>query len=119
MIYFLNIFERYHLKKINIKFFEEIECVHLKLRFHILGDDPFNENVMKVFSSGKPGRLTGRGILIKKYDKISTPGQCAAYCNKMPVTKCLSFNYDFGSSQCELLEAIEGHDFKLSKVIVT
>lgn len=85
--------------------------------FHILGDDPFNENVMKVFSSGKTGRLTGRGILIKKYDKISTPGQCAAYCNKMPATKCLSFNYDFGSSQCELLEAIEGHDFKLSKVI--
>lgn len=70
LIYFFNIFERYYLKKINIKFFEEIECVYLKLWFYILGDDLFNENVMKVFLFGKMGCLIGRGILIKKYDKI-------------------------------------------------
>lgn len=76
-----------------------------------------NNKVMKVFASGKSGRLTGRKILIEQFDELSTPGQCASYCNKMHVTKCLSFNYDFGSGHCELLEAIEGHDFKLSKVI--
>lgn len=80
------------------------------------GDDPLNEKVMTVFASGKSGRLMGRGILFKQYDKISTPGQCASYCNQYKVTKCLSFNYDFSSGNCELLEAIEGHDFKLSTV---
>lgn len=74
---------------------------------------------MSVFSSGKSGRLTGRGIVFQEYKDISTPGQCASYCNKMHVTKCLSFNYDFGSGDCELLEAIEGHDFKLSKVRIS
>lgn len=80
------------------------------------GDDPLNEKVMTVFASGKSGRLMGRGILFKQYDKISTPGQCASYCNQYKVTKCLSFNYDFSSLNCELLEAIEGHEFKLSTV---
>lgn len=71
---------------------------------------------MRVFASGKSGRLTGRGILFKQYGEISTPGQCASYCNQMHGTKCLSFNYDFSSNNCELLEAIEGHDFKLATV---
>ena len=59
----------------------------------------------------------GKGILSAEYEKISTPGECATLCNSMHVTKCLSFNYDFGSSgHCELLEVIEGQDYKTSVV---
>jgi len=39
--------------------------------------------------------------------------ECANY----PETKCLSINYDFGTSgHCELLESIEGHDHKIAQV---
>lgn len=62
-------------------------------------------------------RLIGRGIVSAEYQAISTPGECATLCNSMHVTKCLSFNYDFSESgQCELLQAIEGHDHKTSQV---
>ena len=103
----------------NFAYFKDIIVLITNTTFSIVfyqGDDPLNEKVMTVFASGKSGRLMGRGILFKQYDKISTPGQCASYCNQYKVTKCLSFNYDFSSLNCELLEAIEGHEFKLSTV---
>ena len=76
-----------------------------------------NLKVMTVFASGKPGRLVGRKIRIGEFHKITTKEECAAKCNGMHASKCLSFNYDFGSSgHCELLEAIEGHDHKISHV---
>lgn len=79
--------------------------------------DPLHQKVLTLFSDGKLARLVGKGILSAEYEKISTPGECATLCNSMHVTKCLSFNYDFGTSgHCELLEAIEGHDFKTSLV---
>lgn len=75
---------------------------------------------MTLFSSGKPGRLVGRGIRVAEYQKITTKEECAAKCNALHATKCLSFNYDYGSSgQCELLEAIEGQDHKTSHVGIT
>ncbi|XP_062596534.1 uncharacterized protein LOC134257978, partial [Saccostrea cucullata] len=80
-----------------------------------VGYDPLNLKVMTLFSDGRSGKLVGRHILFKEYDSLSTPGECATHCNKMHDTKCLSFNYDFGSGHCELLEAIEGYNFKISK----
>lgn len=82
-----------------------------------IAPDPLHQKVLTIFSDGKLARLVGKGILSAEYEKISTPGECATLCNSMHVTKCLSFNYDFGTSgHCELLEAIEGHDFKTSLV---
>ncbi|XP_062582876.1 uncharacterized protein LOC134244633, partial [Saccostrea cucullata] len=81
-----------------------------------VGHDPLNQKVIKLFSSGKTGRLVGRGIKAAEDFEITTKEECAKKCNAMHVTKCLSFNYDYGSSgHCELLEAIEGHDHKISR----
>lgn len=75
---------------------------------------------MKLFSAGKIARLVGTGIVSASHSKIATVGECATLCNGMHVTKCLSFNYDFGSSgHCELLEVIEGQDYKTSVVSET
>lgn len=83
------------------------------------GHDPLNLKVMTVFASGKAGRLVGRGIRVGEFHRITTKEECAAKCNGLHATKCLSFNYDFGSSgHCELLEAIEGHDHKISHVSI-
>jgi hypothetical protein len=88
--------------------------------YFFLGHDPLNQKVMTLFSSGKQGRLVGRGTRIAEYQKITTKEECAAKCNAWPATKCLSFNYDYGlSGQCELLQSIEGHDHKISQVCIT
>lgn len=87
---------------------------------YLTGNDPTHEKVMKLFSAGKIARLVGTGIVSASHSKIATVGECATLCNGMHVTKCLSFNYDFGSSgHCELLEVIEGQDYKTSVVSET
>ena len=84
---------------------------------YLTGNDPTNEKALKLFSAGKIARLVGTGIVSASHSKIATVGECATLCNSMHVTKCLSFNYDFGSSgHCELLEVIEGQDYKTSVV---
>lgn len=83
----------------------------------ISGHDPLNLKVITLFTPGKTGRLVGKGIRVGEIYNITTKEECAAKCNGLNVTKCLSFNYDFGpSGHCELLEAIEGHDHKISHV---
>lgn len=92
----------------------------LKIDIYLTGNDPTHEKVMKLFSAGKIARLVGTGIVSASHSKIATVGECATLCNGMHVTKCLSFNYDFGSSgHCELLEVIEGQDYKTSVVSET
>lgn len=87
--------------------------------FCIPGHDPLNLKVMTLFASGKAGRLVGRSISVGDFYQITTKEKCASMCNGLHATKCLSFNYDFGSSgHCELLEAIEGHDHKISHVSI-
>lgn len=72
-----------------------------------------------MFTPGKAGKLVGRGIRVGEFYKITTIEECASKCIGLHKTKCLSFNYDFGSSgHCELLEAIEGHDHKISHVSI-
>ena len=91
----------------------------MKLHYldYLTGNDPTNEKALKLFSAGKIARLVGTGIVSASHSKIATVGECATLCNSMHVTKCLSFNYDFGSSgHCELLEVIEGQDYKTSVV---
>ena len=63
------------------------------------------------------GSRTGRLIAPKAGPDTSktSPGDCARACADLPHTKCMSFNYDFGHATCELIEAIEGHDYKRSK----
>lgn len=100
--------------------FSLVICSSLKIDVYLTGNDPTHEKVMKLFSAGKIARLVGTGIVSASHSKIATVGECATLCNGMHVTKCLSFNYDFGSSgHCELLEVIEGQDYKTSVVSET
>ncbi|VDI41391.1 Hypothetical predicted protein [Mytilus galloprovincialis] len=79
-----------------------------------IGYDPFNHEVLrKMFTGSRTGRL-----IAPKAGPDTTknsPGDCARACADLPHTKCMSFNYDFGKAKCELVEAIEGHDYKRSK----
>ncbi|KAK3612527.1 hypothetical protein CHS0354_024500 [Potamilus streckersoni] len=76
------------------------------------GNDPMNLHTLEHFTGMKNGKLMGPKF--KVYEKITTAGDCARKCMDLPETKCLSFNFDFGpSGTCELLEAIEGLDFKI------
>lgn len=63
------------------------------------------------------GSRTGRLIAPKAAADTTknSPGDCARACADLPHTKCMSFNYDFGKATCELVEAIEGHDYKRAK----
>ena len=43
--------------------------------------------------------------------------RCAQECLALPITVCLSFNYDYGSDgMCELLDHIEGHTTHVRRV---
>lgn len=66
-----------------------------------------------MFTGMRTGRLIGPKAGPDK--KTFTEGDCARYCADFPVTKCLSFNYDFGTGTCEVMEAIENQRYKLSK----
>ncbi|CAH1277633.1 Hypp9726 [Branchiostoma lanceolatum] len=48
--------------------------------------------------------------------RVDIPEQCASECLKRPPSKCLSFNYDYGDGDCELLEEIEDHGVEIHEV---
>ncbi|KAK3612537.1 hypothetical protein CHS0354_024514 [Potamilus streckersoni] len=76
------------------------------------GNDPMNLHTLEHFTGMKNGKLMGPKF--KVYEKITTAGDCARKCMDFPETKCMSFNFDYGpSGTCELLEAIEGLDYKI------
>ncbi|KAK3612515.1 hypothetical protein CHS0354_024486 [Potamilus streckersoni] len=76
------------------------------------GNDPMNLHTLEHFTGMKNGKLMGPKF--KVYGKITTAGDCARKCMDLPETKCMSFNFDYGPSGiCELLEAIEGLDYKI------
>ncbi|XP_048250793.1 uncharacterized protein LOC124111176 [Haliotis rufescens] len=75
--------------------------------------DPVGHVALERFTGLKDGRLTGP--VIATFTGMNHAGKCAKECMKYLETKCLSFNYDYGvSGECELLEAIEGHDYRIS-----
>jgi hypothetical protein len=79
----------------------------------IVGQDPFNHRVLEMmFTGSRTGRLIGPKA--GPTTKTNTEGDCARACADLPMTKCLSFNYDFGDTTCELIEAIENEQHKLS-----
>ncbi|XP_070573744.1 uncharacterized protein [Ptychodera flava] len=58
------------------------------------------------FGRERKGRLGLSPYEIASYSRVT---DCAAHCLKIPPTRCLSFNYDFGTSgTCEILSGIEG-----------
>ncbi|XP_077996023.1 uncharacterized protein LOC144449370 [Glandiceps talaboti] len=59
------------------------------------------------FTSERRGRLDSTPYEVNSY---TSAYKCAEECLKLPWTKCISFNYDYGESGlCEFLEQIEGH----------
>ncbi|VDI67222.1 Hypothetical predicted protein [Mytilus galloprovincialis] len=74
--------------------------------------DPLNRQVMEMFTSQRRGKLVGPKVGEDSFQH--SPGDCARACADLPPTKCMSFNYNSGNGMCELVEAIEGHHFKLS-----
>ncbi|KAI8516766.1 hypothetical protein Bbelb_053470 [Branchiostoma belcheri] len=64
---------------------------------------------------------TGQGVsaldrFTVETSKVDIPEQCASKCLRLPPSKCLSFNYDYGHGDCELLEEIEGHGVEMHEV---
>ncbi|KAK3609657.1 hypothetical protein CHS0354_035942 [Potamilus streckersoni] len=79
-----------------------------------IGNDPHNLRTLEYFTELTKGRLVGP--IYMSIPDVATAGDCARKCLDSPPSKCLSFNYDFGTSMtCELMEAIQGHDFKLAQ----
>ncbi|XP_070573761.1 uncharacterized protein [Ptychodera flava] len=63
------------------------------------------------FTKDRLGRLGLSPLEVASYGRKS---DCAAHCLRVPSNKCLSFNYDFGTSgRCELLPGIEGLEIDL------
>ncbi|XP_070573717.1 uncharacterized protein [Ptychodera flava] len=63
------------------------------------------------FTKDRLGRLGLAPYQVASYGRKS---DCAAHCLRVPSNKCLSFNYDYGTSgRCELLSDIEGHKIDL------
>ena len=85
----------------------------------VSGPDPLNRKVLTLFTEMKSGRLVGNKLVYSSHEKTKSPGDCAKMCHDLPTTKCMSFNYDFISTLCELLEGIEGHHHKLQTVRFT
>ncbi|CAH1258771.1 JAG1 [Branchiostoma lanceolatum] len=62
-------------------------------------------NPLDNFAEGKKGRLNSRP---HQTNRFVIPEDCAKLCLTFPTTKCLSFNYDYGSTgTCEILEELE------------
>ncbi|KAK6174798.1 hypothetical protein SNE40_013376 [Patella caerulea] len=75
--------------------------------------DPNGFEAKKHFTASKQARLIAP--VAREFRKINTVADCMQRCLALPETKCLSINFDFGTSgHCELLEAIEGHDHKIA-----
>lgn len=72
---------------------------------------------MKVLTALFTGPVTGRliGPKAAKNTIKYSPGDCSRACANLPLSKCMSFNYDFGTGECELMEAIEGHHYSKSR----
>ncbi|XP_019614832.1 PREDICTED: uncharacterized protein LOC109462715, partial [Branchiostoma belcheri] len=70
------------------------------------------ETSLLQFTSPRLGKLMSKPHQVKLGH--ATPGKCASACLALPPLKCISFNYDYGTSgQCELLEEVEGHGVKI------
>ena len=66
------------------------------------------------FSGGRLGRLICKPFIRSSHD---TPQKCARQCLTYSNSKCLAFNYDYGSGgNCELLEHIESRDTEVHTV---
>jgi hypothetical protein len=72
---------------------------------------------VKVLENLFTGPVTGRliGPKAAKNTIKYSPGDCARTCANLPLSKCMSFNYDFRTGECELMEAIEGHHYSKSR----
>ncbi|KAL3873866.1 hypothetical protein ACJMK2_036950, partial [Sinanodonta woodiana] len=78
------------------------------------GDDPLNLRTLEHFTGIKKGKLVGP--IYNTLMKIPTSADCARKCLDLSELLCLSFNFDYGTTgQCELMQAIEGHDHKLAE----
>ncbi|XP_066300154.1 uncharacterized protein [Branchiostoma lanceolatum] len=68
------------------------------------GGDPLSSFTPEVL-----GRLTAESFEEIKGATVDgpNPGKCALQCLRYPGTKCMSFNFDFESKDCQLLSAIE------------
>eukprot|EP00058_Branchiostoma_floridae_P000530 XP_002586018.1 hypothetical protein BRAFLDRAFT_110184 [Branchiostoma floridae] len=65
------------------------------------------------FTGSRLGKVISAPV---ETSRVDIPEQCAAECLKLPPSKCLSFNYDYGHNDCELLEEIEGHGVEMHEV---
>ncbi|XP_046574117.1 uncharacterized protein LOC124282192 [Haliotis rubra] len=74
--------------------------------------DQYGDEALKHFTGLKKGRLIGP--VFAEFFRMNHTRSCVKECMKLPASKCMSVNYDFGKSgHCELLEGIEGHDHKI------
>ncbi|XP_048258679.1 uncharacterized protein LOC124137747 [Haliotis rufescens] len=89
--------------------------VNLKKRNSVQYDsasDNAGHEALKHFTGRKDGRLIGP--VFAEFFSMNHAGSCVKECMKFPETKCMSVNYDYGpKGHCELLEGIEGHDYKI------
>ncbi|XP_078660674.1 uncharacterized protein LOC144905141 [Branchiostoma floridae x Branchiostoma belcheri] len=70
------------------------------------------ETSLLQFTSPRLGKLMSKPHQVKLGH--ATPGKCASACLALPPLKCISFNYDYGTSgRCELLEEVEGHGVQI------
>ncbi|XP_066264364.1 uncharacterized protein [Branchiostoma lanceolatum] len=70
------------------------------------------ESSLLQFTSPRLGKL--RSTPHQVIEGHGTPGTCASACLALPPLKCISFNYDYGTSgRCELLEEVEGHGVQI------
>ncbi|KAK6192291.1 hypothetical protein SNE40_003784 [Patella caerulea] len=75
--------------------------------------DPHGHVAGSLFAASRRGRLIAPKA--KTFGMMNFVEACMMKCLELPPSKCLSINYDYGSSgQCELVEAIEGHEYKLA-----
>ncbi|XP_078695732.1 uncharacterized protein LOC144924477 [Branchiostoma floridae x Branchiostoma belcheri] len=65
------------------------------------------------FTGSRLGKVVSTPV---ETSKVDIPEQCASKCLRLPPSKCLSFNYDYGHGDCELLEEIEGHGVEMHEV---
>ena len=80
---------------------------------YIAAEDPSNVKVLDIFTGPRIGRLVAPPAALGMYKNNS--GDCARSCADMPSTDCQSFNYDFLSGNCELLNGIQGSEYSLSE----
>ncbi|XP_035668224.1 uncharacterized protein LOC118410558 isoform X2 [Branchiostoma floridae] len=75
--------------------------------------NPVVSSILERFTGPRPGKVISTPV---ETSIVDIPEQCASECLKLPAYKCLSFNYDYGNGDCELLEEIEGHGVEIHVV---